>query len=280
MRSTSSRCCGHERRSPGASASSCTRTCPTSRATGRGRSARSGYGRRWRRPTCRCWTSSTPRPGRVTLSLTPVLCDQLEAPGVGERFLAFLREVRAETHRLDVAAAEDPARRARARALGGALRGGRRALRGARRRPGRAPSRRTRRGRRRRRTPSCRCWPRRPGCACSSRPGSPRTAGASATWDGGLLAARVRLRDVARRAARGGGGPCRLRRPHRRARLRRPGPAAAAAELGRAAARPDRPGDHGPRLAHERVPVPRRLPRHAALHRAPPHAMGGRRQPV
>ena len=31
-------------------------------------------------------------PGRVTLSLTPVLCDQLEAPGALERCLAFLRE--------------------------------------------------------------------------------------------------------------------------------------------------------------------------------------------
>ena len=48
-------------------------------------------------------------PGRVTLSLTPVLCDQLEAPGVPERFLAFLRDVRPETHRRDLAAAEDPA---------------------------------------------------------------------------------------------------------------------------------------------------------------------------
>ena len=48
-------------------------------------------------------------PGRVTLSLTPVLCDQLEAPGVPERFLAFLREIRPETHRRDIAAAEDPA---------------------------------------------------------------------------------------------------------------------------------------------------------------------------
>lgn len=38
----------------------------------------------------------------VTLSLTPVLCDQLEAPGLGERFLAFLRDVRRESHRLDV----------------------------------------------------------------------------------------------------------------------------------------------------------------------------------
>jgi 1,4-alpha-glucan branching enzyme len=48
-------------------------------------------------------------PGRVTLSLTPVLCDQLEADGVAERFLAFLRDVRAETHRRDIAAAQDPA---------------------------------------------------------------------------------------------------------------------------------------------------------------------------
>ncbi|MDX6642571.1 MAG: 1,4-alpha-glucan branching enzyme, partial [Solirubrobacteraceae bacterium] len=38
----------------------------------------------------------------VTLSLTPVLCDQLEAPGVADRFVAFLREVRAETHRQDI----------------------------------------------------------------------------------------------------------------------------------------------------------------------------------
>lgn len=48
-------------------------------------------------------------PGRVTLSLTPVLCDQLEAPGVGERFLAFLHDVRPESHRLDVESAHDPA---------------------------------------------------------------------------------------------------------------------------------------------------------------------------
>lgn len=51
-------------------------------------------------------------PGRVTLSLTPVLCDQLEAPGVAERFLTFVREVRAESHRRDIAAADDPAVRA------------------------------------------------------------------------------------------------------------------------------------------------------------------------
>jgi 1,4-alpha-glucan branching enzyme len=47
-------------------------------------------------------------PGRITLSMTPVLCDQLEAPGALERCLAFLREVRPETHRLDIEAEDDP----------------------------------------------------------------------------------------------------------------------------------------------------------------------------
>jgi 1,4-alpha-glucan branching enzyme len=37
----------------------------------------------------------------LTLSLTPVLCDQLEAPGVGARCLEFLREVRQHTHHED-----------------------------------------------------------------------------------------------------------------------------------------------------------------------------------
>jgi 1,4-alpha-glucan branching enzyme len=45
----------------------------------------------------------------VTLSLTPVLCDQLEAPGALARCRAFLREVRPASHALDVAAADDPA---------------------------------------------------------------------------------------------------------------------------------------------------------------------------
>src|ERR1700756_3036791 len=39
----------------------------------------------------------------ITLSLTPVLCDQLEAPGAIERCLSFLREVRPESHRRDIA---------------------------------------------------------------------------------------------------------------------------------------------------------------------------------
>ena len=40
-------------------------------------------------------------PAELTLSITPVLCDQLEAPGVPERLGRFLGEVRRETHELD-----------------------------------------------------------------------------------------------------------------------------------------------------------------------------------
>jgi 1,4-alpha-glucan branching enzyme len=43
----------------------------------------------------------TPGAEQLTLSLTPVLCDQLEAPGALERCLTFLRETRALTHQLD-----------------------------------------------------------------------------------------------------------------------------------------------------------------------------------
>jgi 1,4-alpha-glucan branching enzyme len=39
----------------------------------------------------------------LTLSLTPVLCDQLEAPGVEERFAQFVQAVRRETHAEDAA---------------------------------------------------------------------------------------------------------------------------------------------------------------------------------
>ncbi len=39
----------------------------------------------------------------LTLSLTPVLCDQLEAPGVLERFTGFIEQVRRHTHEEDAA---------------------------------------------------------------------------------------------------------------------------------------------------------------------------------
>jgi 1,4-alpha-glucan branching enzyme len=38
----------------------------------------------------------------ITLSVTPVLCDQFEAPGATERCLAFLTEIRPESHRRDI----------------------------------------------------------------------------------------------------------------------------------------------------------------------------------
>ena len=46
----------------------------------------------------------------LTLSLTPVLCDQLEAPGVAERFAAFLQTVRVATHELDAAGCREGGR--------------------------------------------------------------------------------------------------------------------------------------------------------------------------
>jgi 1,4-alpha-glucan branching enzyme len=42
-------------------------------------------------------------PAPLTLSITPVLADQLERPDAMQRCLTFLREVRPESHRLDIA---------------------------------------------------------------------------------------------------------------------------------------------------------------------------------
>src|SRR5437899_3942160 len=39
----------------------------------------------------------------LTVSLTPVLCDQLEVPGLAQRFAAFVHEVRRDTHAQDAA---------------------------------------------------------------------------------------------------------------------------------------------------------------------------------
>ncbi len=44
----------------------------------------------------------------LTLSLTPVLCDQLEAPGALERCAEFLAGIRVESHRRDIASADEP----------------------------------------------------------------------------------------------------------------------------------------------------------------------------
>ncbi len=53
----------------------------------------------------------------ITVSVTPVLADQLEAPGLGERFTAFLRDVRPASHALDAAGFRASGREAEARAL-------------------------------------------------------------------------------------------------------------------------------------------------------------------
>jgi 1,4-alpha-glucan branching enzyme len=42
------------------------------------------------------------QPAPITLSVTPVLCDQLEAAGATERCQAFLEEIRPESHRRDI----------------------------------------------------------------------------------------------------------------------------------------------------------------------------------
>jgi len=52
------------------------------------------------------------RPGRLTVSLTPVLADQLEATDAMERCLAFLRDVRPASHALDLQTETDPGVRA------------------------------------------------------------------------------------------------------------------------------------------------------------------------
>ncbi len=53
----------------------------------------------------------------LTLSLTPVLCDQLEAACVGERFATFVEEVRRESHERDAAGLRRAGEQALAREL-------------------------------------------------------------------------------------------------------------------------------------------------------------------
>jgi 1,4-alpha-glucan branching enzyme len=53
----------------------------------------------------------------LTLSLTPVLCDQLEVPGLAERFAAFVTDVRRATHEEDAAGLRAGGHETLARAL-------------------------------------------------------------------------------------------------------------------------------------------------------------------
>ena len=147
---------------------------------------------------------------------------------------------------------------ARARVLRGALRGGRRRA-GAPRRPDRrlraarqldvAPPP----------TPCCRCWPPTPACACSWRPGSPRTARASApgTAASGCPSARTRRGSTGCSRRPACTSPASTGPTSRRSREPR-----SAREAGVLLVPLDRDGDR-PRLARARLPVARRLPRHA-----------------
>ena len=190
---------------------------PYVEGSGPGRSARSGCGRRSRTGTCRCSTCSRAAgaspDGRapLTLSLTPVLADQLEAAG--------------RDRALPDVPARDPAgvapagrRRAaggrtgrpggRARTLGGRVRADRGAAGGpARRRSSAGAWRSTRAGPRRRRTRCCRCSPPTPGSRCRCRPGSPRTAGGSGAGAAasGCPSARTRRGSTRRSRSRGTG---------------------------------------------------------------------------
>ena len=141
----------------------------------------------------------------LTMTVTPVLADQLEDPGAGERLLEFVREYRIGSAELDAAR-----RRAGARA---GLRGGGRPLprradaleRARRRRPrrlrgarGLGPDRAA--SPRPRPTPSSRCSPPvRPRCCRSSRAALPP---APLRPPAGHLAARMRLRARPRAPAR------------------------------------------------------------------------------
>jgi 1,4-alpha-glucan branching enzyme len=204
-------------------------------------------------------------PDRVTLSLTPVLCDQLEADGVGERFLAFLRDLRAETHRRDIAAAAEPALARELERSAGlyAAAAERFEERGGDLVGAFAPHA---------------AWT--SSATHAVLPLLATTRGLRLQLETGIAAHRIRFG-----AWHGGlwlpecGYATWLDEP-----LEEAGVHAACVDLtdvlGGAAARAGRPGDHGPRLAPERLPVARPVPQHAPLHRAPPHPVGGRRRPV
>ncbi len=155
----------------------------------------------------------------LTMTVTPVLADQLEAPGVAERMLEFTRRYRVgsaeldagemETEELRAACAAEAGRYGAALAelerLGGDV--ARRLRLGGRRGPGRAdPLERDARDPAAARDPRGRPAPGRDRPALAPAPVRPER---------GVLAARVRLRPRARGAARRGGGRVDAARPER-----------------------------------------------------------------
>ena len=191
-------------------------------------------------------------PGKVTLSITPVLADQLEAPGALERCLTFLREIRpgvARPRRRHGAGRRRSSTRAQRYAAAADALERRGDLLAAF-----APARDLDERRHPRRAAAAGHRRRRPAAGRDRDRLAPR---ALRRLGRRLLAARVRARAVARRAARGGGRAHDLRRLDRRHRQhRRRGAASAGIVL--------QPLDRAAidLVWHRaRLPVPRRLPR-------------------
>ena len=217
----------------------------------------------------------------VTLSLTPVLCDQLEAPGAHRALPRVPRRRSGPSRTAATSRASEQRRRGcvcgRARALGGRVRGAAERLK--------RPARRAARGARRhaeldlvaRRTRCCRCSSSDDG---SRAPGPDRDRLAPPAvrrvgWR--VLATRVRARAVARRAARGGGRALHLRRADRLFGLGDAAASGAAPDRRRSGAVADRPPDDVARV--ERAAATRRagvpgLPRPDG---APPPRLAQRR---
>ena len=192
-------------------------------------------------------------PGRVTLSMTPVLCDQLEAPGALERCLAFLRErparvapARHRRPRTPGVAASSSTRARRYAAAADALerRGDLIARVRAARDAGRRPPP----------TPCCRCWPPTPACGCSCETGIASHRARFGDWDGGFWLPECAHAPWLDELLEEAGVHAHVRRLDRRARAR--GTLAAPAQAG-VAARPARPRGDRPRVGARRLPVAR-----------------------
>ena len=155
-------------------------------------------------------------PGRVTLSVTPVLGDQLEAPGALDRCLAFLREIRPALARARPRRRPTPAEAAALRALRRGLRaGGGRARAGDLRRAARPPRDLDLR---RPRTPCSRCSPPTRASGCSSRPGIAAHRARSGGWGGGFWLPECAHAPWLDPLLAEAGVRATLRRPHRRPR--------------------------------------------------------------
>ena len=219
-------------------------------------------------------------PGRLTLSVTPVLADQLEQPGAIGRCLTFLREIRPESHRRDIAelrAAGDGATAAELeRSAAEYAAAARRLAEVGSARRARAPrqldlggdARRAAAGRHRQR--------RRPADPDGHRVPSPALRRLARR----VLAARVRVRAVAGSAARARRRPLHMRRAHRDVRRRRPAPSATPAHRERDRAVADRPVDHRPGVGAGRLSVRRGVSRLSPPHHPPPSGVADRRRPL